>query len=211
MEHATIETGVEGRIRYLVSYPPAGEQGDGPRPVLCFLHGQGEAVPMPVERSAGLHGPLSKTSWPAARERFVVVEPQRAGLRDDWVADLDAVVRIVRGVQQRHGGDPDRTYLTGFSLGGNGVLDFAAAAAGPDLWAAYWAVDPTRLPAGLPRRPMWVSAGPLTKWDRGFPALRAADDGDKFRVTDEADDHVEAAARAYGRAEVYDWLLARRL
>ena len=138
----------------------------------------------------------------------MVVEPQRPGLRDDWVADLAAVVRVVRRVHDDGRGDPVRTYLTGFSLGGNGVLDFAAADS--DLWAAHWAVDPTRLPAGHPSRPMWVSAGPLTKWNRGYDRMRAAVGG-TFRVTDEADDHVEAAARAYGRAEVYDWLLAHRL
>ena len=165
---------------------------------------------MAIERSAALHGPLSTTSWPAARERFVIVEPQRPGLRDDWAADLDAVATLVRRVQQAGRGDPARTYLTGFSLGGNGVLDFAAA--GPDVWAAYWPVDPTRLPVRVPSRPMWVSAGPLTKWNRGSPAWPARDAGDgTFRVTAEADDHVEAAARAYGRAEVYDWLLAHRL
>ena len=87
------------------------------------------------------------------------------------------------------------------------MLDFAAK--GPDLWAAFWVVDPTRLPARVPRRPMWVSAGPLTKWNRGYEAMRDAGGG--IRVTDEADDHVEADARAYGRAEVYDWLLEHRL
>ena len=209
MSDATWEIGAEGNLRYVVSCPAARAQGDQPWPVLCFLHGQGEAVPMPVERSAALHGPLSTTSWPAARERFVIVEPQRPGRMDDWVADLSAIDRIVRRVRQDRRGDPARTYLTGFSLGGNGVLDVAVADPGP--WAAFWSVDPTRLPVEPPARPMWLSAGPLTKWNRGYQALPAGGAGPALRVTDEADDHVEAAARAYGRAEVYEWLLGHRL
>lgn len=212
MDSANLETGSQIGLRYMVSYPAAHAQGwqQGRCPVLCFLHGQGEAVPMSLERSAELHGPLSRTSWPAASEQFIIVEPQRRGVRDDWIADSNAVVAIVRKLQHERGGDAARTYLTGFSLGGNGVLDFAAA--GPDLWAAFWPVDPTRLPAMTPSRPMWVSAGPLTKRNAGYRAAKASDTGvGAFRVSDEADDHVEAAARAYGRPEVYEWLLAHRL
>ena len=66
MAEASTTTAAEGGLRYLISLPmasPPPGTGGGPVPVLCFLHGQGEASPMPPEQAAALRGPLSATSW----------------------------------------------------------------------------------------------------------------------------------------------------
>lgn len=209
MPQSDLQIATEEHLRYLISVPATPAAAGRAVPVLCFLHGQGEAIPMAIEVCAGLHGPLSTTAWKGARERFIIIEPQRPGLNDNWIEDRELVLRIVRRAQADLHGDPARTYLTGFSLGGNGVLDFADADDG--FWAAYWPVDPTRLPRSQPTRPMWVSAGPLTKWNRGYERMAEADNGQTFRVTDEANDHVAAARNAYGREEVYAWLLGQRV
>ncbi|SEG43496.1 esterase, PHB depolymerase family [Nonomuraea solani] len=66
----------------------------------------------------------------ADRYKFIVIYPSatRSGscydvsspqaLRHDGGSDPVGIVSMVRYVQQRHGGDPDRTYVTGASSGG---------------------------------------------------------------------------------------------
>ena len=50
-------------LRYLLSVP----EQTGRLPILCFLHGYGEAAPRDIRRAMTLHGPLRSTS--AARVR----------------------------------------------------------------------------------------------------------------------------------------------
>lgn len=120
-------------LRYLLSVPP-GPEPVGPRPVLVFLHGYDEGAPMDIHRALTLHGPLRSGNPAVARQRFVVVAPQLPARGDLWLRSADAVRQIVRQVQAEHRGDPERTYLTGFSFGGNGVFDLALAQ--PGVWAA---------------------------------------------------------------------------
>jgi poly(3-hydroxybutyrate) depolymerase len=143
------------------------------------------------------------------------VAPQLAWRGDHWHRHADDVADVVRGVQRAHGGDPARTYLTGFSFGGNGVFDLGAAR--PDLWAALWAVDPTRVPRQPLRQPVWLSVGEVARrataifrqvLDLEAPAGDAP--GDRV-VLDEGEDHVGSATSAYRDERVYQWLLARRL
>jgi predicted peptidase len=106
-----------------------------------------------------------------------------------------------------HAVDPSRLYLTGFSFGANGVFDLATLQ--PDLWAALWAVDPTRVPHPAPRQPLWLSAGELARSQRrGFvEALRLAEHGERVWA-DDGEDHVGCARVAYGDERIYRWLLS---
>ncbi len=76
-------------------------------------------------------------------DRFVVVaiqlprQPEPCTWGEDYAKD---VREIVEEVQMKDGGAPAQSYLTGFSIGGNGAL--AIGAKQPDFWAAIWAVDP---------------------------------------------------------------------
>src|ERR671927_409553 len=76
-------------------------------------------------------------------------------------------------------------------LHGNGVFDLALAQ--PDVWAALWPVDPTRVPRKPPAQPLWLSAGSIARPQRqAFMhalALRTQE-----RVwADDGEDHVGSA------------------
>lgn len=201
----------DGPLPYLLSAAPA----DEPRPVLCFLHGYDEGPPAEIVAALTKHGPLRPDGAPDALRDFLVVAPRLPARGDLWHRNADAVLRIVREVHARHGGDPARTYLTGFSFGGNGVLDLALAQ--PEVWAALWPVDPTRVPPRDPGRPVWLSVGEVARYSRsGFIQrlrLREADadpDGERL-YTDRGEDHVGSATSAYREARIYRWLLSHRL
>ena len=112
-------------------------------PVLCFLHGDDEGAPAPIQAALTRHGPLREDAHDSARG-FLVVAPQLPHGGDHWNRYSVTVREILLDVRARFGGDPRRTYVTGFGYGANGALDMARLQ--PDLWAAIWAVDPTRAP-----------------------------------------------------------------
>ncbi|HEY0036641.1 MAG TPA: hypothetical protein VGB66_08145 [Longimicrobium sp.] len=158
-------------MRYLLSVPDGAPSG--PRPVLCFLHGYDEAAPTEIFEGVTRHGPLRPGSDGSAMQQMIVVAPQLPAAGDIWRRYADVVRDIVSRVQAEHGGDPARTYLTGFSFGGNGVFDLALCQ--PGFWAALWPVDPTRVPGGDPGLPVWMSSGEVSP--RGGPVHRAAEPG----------------------------------
>lgn len=202
-----------GPLRYLLSVPDDGDVG--PRAVLCFLHGYDEAAPMDIDQGVTVHGPLRPGNPARVRRDFIIVAPQLPRAGDIWLRHSDDVRRIVREVSRVHGGDPARTYLTGFSFGGNGVFDLAIAQ--PGTWAALWPVDPTHVPRTDPGRPVWLSIGHVARHG-GTAFIRAlglrppgeGTDADRIYL-DEGQDHVGSARLAYADERIYDWLLARRL
>jgi pimeloyl-ACP methyl ester carboxylesterase len=200
-------------LRYLLSVPRGGEASDK-RPVLVFLHGYNEGAPADLQTALTAHGPLRQGNPPVAVEEFIVVAPQLAVRGDLWRSSAPEVHDIVRRVQAQHGGDPRRTYLTGFSYGGNGVFDLALAQ--PGLWAALWSVEPTRVPDRDPGLPVWLSSGELSRPRKaGFMSTLHLEPegtgplGDRI-YTDQGKDHVGTATLAYQDERVYRWLLERR-
>lgn len=195
-------------LRYLLSVPEGA--ADGPRPVLCFLHGYDEAAPTEILEGLTRHGPLRAESHPSVTDEFIVVAPQLPTPGDIWRRYADVVQRIVACTQQELGGDPARTYLTGFSFGGNGVFDLALAQ--PGFWAALWPVDPTRVPVENPGLPVWMSSGEVSR--RGEARfierldLGPVTDSPGDRVyLDQGMDHVGTATLAYQDERIYRWLL----
>ncbi len=202
-----------GPLSYLLSVPQDVRPAGALLPVLCFLHGYGEAAPRDIRRALTLHGPLKPTSSPRATRQFIVVAPQLRVAGDIWLNYADALRDIVAQVNAEHGGDPRRSYLTGFSFGANGVLDLGARQ--PLVWAALWAVDPTRLPAKGARPPVWVSLGDISRARREVFAsaleVRAADRelaGDCY-YSDDGEDHAGTATLAYKDERIYRWLLSK--
>lgn len=201
---------MDGPLRYLISVPPI----PAPRPVLLFLHGYSEAAPEDIHITLAKHSPLNPDAAPLARAEFIVVAPQLPRAGDIWHTQTHAVESIVRDVQDEHGGDVARTYLTGFSFGGNGVFDIGIARS--EIWAALWSVDPTRVPHTDPGLPIWLSSGALSReMEGGFVGrlqLQAlsGDLGNDRIFTDDLLDHVGTAAAAYANVRVYEWLLMHR-
>src|ERR671937_1806994 len=129
-----LEARITAILRSLVSAP---SRQRAPLPLLCFLHGYGEAAPLPLEKAMCLHGPLNARSASIATSDFVVLAPQLPRAGDIWHRYADDVSDAVRDVCARHAVDKERLYLTGFSYAGNGVFDLALEQ--PDLWVALWA------------------------------------------------------------------------
>ena len=204
-------------LPYLVSTPQAAAPASGAWPVLCFLHGYDEAAPLKAKTALTRHGPLRPGNPGTAVEDFVVVAPQLRAPGDSWHKHAATIQQIVQAVQARYGGDPQRTYLTGFSFGGNGVFDLALRL--PELWAALWAVDPTRVPEKDPQLPTWLSSGEVSRRRRtSFVErlhLQEPDDvagdisGDRIYF-DRGLKHVATTTAAYRDAQIYAWLLAKR-
>lgn len=183
-------------------------------PLLCFLHGYGEAAPLPIESALSKFGPLQADAADLAQE-FVVLAPQLPHAGDDWHLYEQQIRRLVLRLQREQGADPRRCYLSGFSYGGNGVFDLGMAQ--PDLWAALWPVDPPRLPARGLMPPVWLSIGEITRRNayEFIDRLQSKPpDGEllSHRVhLDQQLDHVGCALQAYADTRIYRWLLRRVL
>jgi poly(3-hydroxybutyrate) depolymerase len=206
-----LERGTCGGLPYAVR--PAASSATSRPPVLCFLHGYDEGPPTELVKAVTRHGPLrSRASRRTAN--FVVVAPQLPVRGDHWHRYAGAVHDIVDQACERFDADRSHAYLTGFSFGGNGVFDLAAA--GGFRWAALWPVDPTRAPRDPLTPPVWLSVGEVTRaglprFVRSMQLVEAKDVHPGARVyVDEGDDHVQAATRAYADDRIYDWLLEHR-
>jgi predicted peptidase len=200
-------------VRPAASAPPG-----TPRALLCFLHGYDEAAPLDVVTALTRHGPLRPGNPARYIDQFVIVAPQLPTAGDNWIRYARVVQQIALEEARRNECDLGRLYLTGFSFGGNGVFDLALEQ--PELWAALWAVDPTRVPLRKTDVPTWLSLGEVSRYQAsGFirrlqlePAERLVTNervsGDRVWF-DEGHDHVGAATFAYRDARIYEWLLSK--
>ncbi|WP_138411928.1 hypothetical protein [Stutzerimonas nosocomialis] len=184
-------------------------------PLLCFLHGYGEAAPLPIEQGLTRHGPWHEAVPGEIHQRFIIIAPQLPQAGDYWklvAGDVEVVVRRALLEQQ---GDPSRCYLCGFSFGGNGVFDIALSQ--PGQWAALWTVDPTRAPQVPLPHPLWVSIGQVTRRLQARfiqtlhlqPVTEEEPSGERLYL-DEGADHVNSARLAFADRRIYAWLLRHR-
>jgi poly(3-hydroxybutyrate) depolymerase len=198
-------------LRAVLRLPAA--PSTSPRPLLCFLHGHGEAAPMDIEAALTLHGPLHPQAPRDRLDRFIVLAPQLPIAGDIWHRHADDLLALVERVTTQHGSAHSPRYLCGFSFGGNGVFDLAMLQ--PEAWSALWSVDPTRPPDPAMTQPTWLSIGDRVRRREAefFANLRSkpADDGleaDRVHL-DQHQDHVESARLAFADSRIYDWLLSR--
>jgi len=201
-----------GRLPAMLWLPEDGEHAVTGHPLLCFLHGYEEGAPAEIQQALTRHGPRSTGCSAAASEQFIVVAPQLPTRGDLWFRYADSVLELVERVQAFHRGDPERTYLTGFSFGGNGVFDLAREG----LWAALWPVDPTRVPEQSPGLPIWLSSGELSRRRNddfvdqlGLQPFPPESDADRV-ILDYNLSHVGTAEAAYQDDRIYQWLLSKR-
>jgi predicted esterase/predicted DNA-binding protein (MmcQ/YjbR family) len=212
---------------------PAGYSPDTAWPVILFLHGAGERGDDGVSQTAVGLGPAAR----AHPERYpaIIVYPQ-APLETRWSgAPARAAMAALRQALTEFGGDPDRVYLTGLSMGGNGAWRlayrhpgrFAAVvpicgwvSAAPVLPGAEAVVpaedgDPFEaLAARLAPVPVWIFHGeddpvvPVEESRRAAAALEAA--GANARYTELPGVGHNSWDPAYGSAALAEWLFAQR-
>ncbi len=199
-------------------------------PMILFLHGRGERGSEGMwQTQIGLPAQVRDhpERWP-----FVIVMPQ-CPIPDHWtdpkMLDL-AMAALDQEVDEFHG-DPDRTYLTGLSLGGYGAWELARLH--PRRWAAiaiasggiFWSYEPDRwqqsttLPAdyarAIGRTPIWLFHGgddPVVSPRQSelmFDAFKAVNGSIRLWIY-QGIGH-DSWSRAYNEPELPRWLLAHKL
>jgi poly(3-hydroxybutyrate) depolymerase len=222
---------VDGVVHRYVVYLPENWSKTEKWPTVLFLHGSGERGTEGLdETQIGLPAAIRvhPERWP-----FVVVMPQVPFGRHHWTDPemMQTALAALHAEQHEFNGDPDRTYLTGLSLGGYGVWEIARdhphifAAIAPVSGGIFWSYQPARwneqttLPAEYARvlrhEPIWMFHGaddPVVSPKQSvllFEALKAVD-GD-VRFWEYAGVKHNAWDRAYGNAELPHWLLSHSL
>jgi poly(3-hydroxybutyrate) depolymerase len=187
-------------------------------PVILFLHGAGER---------GTDGTLPTTYGigPLIRERaanfpFVVVFPQcedvQGRILTAWSpeqADGKRALKILEKVEKDYSIDTKREILTGWSMGGFGTWEMAAAF--PERWLSVVPIAGGGDPASaekLKNVPLWAWHGAR---DRGvrpeqsrqmIEAVRAA--GGNPRYSEPVDGDHNIWVQAYGDDSLYAWMLS---
>lgn len=203
-------------LKVVYSFPTDyGLRTDELYPVLCFLHGDKECEHRldkgkAIKQAMRVHGPLGERSAQLERNKFIVVCPQlKYPGGDIWKNYRGTVVQVIKEMHEKELGDPNETYLTGFSYGGNGVFDIAMD--GDFHWKALWAVDPPDPPMAKPAYPTWLSAGPYARGSKdrleglGFQK-RETGLGSNYIYDDYGLEHGDTSIEAYADKDVYQWL-----
>jgi len=216
--------------RYQVYLPEEWRRDDHKQwPVILFLHGRGERGSEGMwQTQIGLPQAIRDhpERWP-----FIVVMPQ-CPLANFWTdQEMLAMAMIALDMETAEfHGDPERTYLTGLSLGGYGAWELARRH--PDRWAAvaiaasgiFWSYAPERwheaatLPSGyahaLGHTPVWMFHGSddnvvvPRQSELLFEAFKSA--GGRVRLWVYQGLKHDCWTRAYDEPELPRWLLMHR-
>ena len=222
---------LHGATYRFVVYVPEEWRRDDHRlwPIILALHGRGERGSEGLwQTQIGLPQEVRDhpERWP-----FIIVMPQ-CPLDSVWT-DPDmmamAMASLDKETEEFHG-DPERTYLTGLSLGGYGAWELARD--NPQRWAAiaivasgvFWSYEPERwqqvatLPSEYARpmghTPVWLFHGaddPVVaprESDLMYEALKAS--GGRVRLWIYQGLKHDSWTRAYNEPELPRWLLAHR-
>jgi len=201
-----------------------------PWPIILFLHGRGERGAEGMwQTQNGL--PVQVRDHPE-RWPFIIVMPQ-CTFPNFWT-DPEMLAMAIATLDQEQAefhADPDRTYLTGLSMGGYGAWELAKMY--PKRWAAiaimsggiFWSYNPERwqesatLPAEyarpLGRTPIWLFHGsddttvPEKESELMYSALKA--NNGNVRLWIYQGYHHDSWTRAYNEPELPHWLLTNRI
>jgi predicted peptidase len=114
---------IDGVERLYRVFVPAAQHRSGPLPTILFLHGTGERGNdgnKPTRVGIGPYVRAHAGDFPA-----IVVFPQAPDGRD-WNGEAASIAfAALDAASAEFGGDPDRTYLTGLSMGGYGTWELA--------------------------------------------------------------------------------------
>jgi len=216
--------------RFQVYLPEEWRRNDHKQwPIILFLHGRGERGSEGMwQTQVGL--PLAVRDHPE-RWPFVIVMPQCP--QTSYWTDPDMLAMALAALDQETAEfhcDPERTYLTGLSLGGYGVWELGKRY--PHRWAAvavsssgvFWTYAPERwqeqntLPAeyaqALKNTPVWMFHGSddnviaPRQSELMYDAFRAA--GGHVRLWIYQGIRHDCWSRAYNEPDLPRWLLAHR-
>lgn len=206
------------RMNYL-RFLPEGLHAGGEKewPLILFLHGAGERGNDPdiVKRNGIPKIVENRPDFP-----FIALSPQcNAGA--SWEVYIDTLVAFLEDAVRTLPVDMDRIYLTGISLGGNGVWRLGVER--PDRFAAIAPICgfgkssqgfPARVCA-LKDTPVWVFHGgkddvvPLGESRILVETLKAC--GGDVRFTIYPDAGHDSWTRTYDDPALYEWFLMHKL
>ncbi len=221
---------LNGTLHHYQVYLPEGWNEHMKWPVILFLHGSGERGAEGMdETQIGLPAAIRihPERWPA-----VVVMPQVPFNHHHWTDPemMELAMGALNEEEREFHGDPDRTYLTGLSLGGYGVWELARtyphvfAAIAPVCGGIFWSYQPQRwqepeLPAeyahALAHTPAWLFHGADDNVVSPrqsvlmFEAMKAAGANVRFWEYEKVRHNVWE--RAYSEPELPRWLFSHHL
>lgn len=210
-------TGSNGAsLRYSLFVPDEREEG-AKLPVVLCLHGRGGGTeaPLALARPAML-----------ARHPCIIIAPGIDGAKERWAGSIrdterhrvtmPELIEMLDAVIREHGGDAQRVYVTGQSMGGVGTWGLIAAH--PDRFAAavpvcgMWNAEDA---AKMKSVPVWAFHGaddatvPVAGSRDMIAALKAA--GASPNYTEYAGVGHGSWPRAYATDEMWDWMFAQTL
>ena len=208
--------------RYQV-YVPAALQGSEKVPVILFLHGigqRGEGGFVPTGGGAGLLVRGYMERMPA-----IVVLPQCRQGRYWSDADMTQMsMEALDKTVEEFGGDPERLYLIGVSMGGYGAWGMASQH--PGKFAALVPIcggSPlrtgdrfTEIARRIGKTPVWVFHGtkdrvvPVSESRQMVAALKAAGAGDAVRYSEYEGVGHNVWMQVLGERALLPWLLRQR-
>lgn len=202
-------------LKYLLEFPRRYHTDSHLRfPLIVYLHGAGESGSnLNWLRRYG--PPKYVQQHPDAP--FVLLAPQ-APRANGWPTYLASVRAILADVQAHYRIDPNRIYLTGNSMGGNGTWQLARQL--PNTFAAVAPVASfydgnSRELCQIKHSAIWVIHGtedaglPVTDVLATVDVLRSCGLSPSLTLLD-ATDHV-ATNEIYASDRFYDWLLQQKL
>jgi len=204
-----------GKTMPYVVYVPRNYTPEKQWPVILFLHGAGEVGTdgfRQVLVGIGQQLMVNPKRFPC----LVVMSqlPSGAAWSGSW---NDLALQALEAVVEKYGGDRNRLYLTGLSLGGNGTWTIVSKH--PELFAAAmpiagWVDNPVTVAPALQSLPLWVfhgSADPIVSpvSDRNLVKLITAEGNPNIQYTEYPGAGHNVWDMAYGNNKVIVWLLAQ--
>jgi hypothetical protein len=190
-------------------------------PMIVFLHGahlRGATLELLKEGEPLIHQVEKVDDFP-----FIVVSPLGDGEYEFWAQDamIDPLFSLLEEIQAGLSVDPQRIYLTGNDMGGNGV--WAIGLRYPEIFAALAPVAgyfgyPFEVPENicdLKDTPVWAFHGrrdeiiPVEVEQELVDALIAC--GGDAQITISPDMKIDVPYKVYENPEIYDWFLSQTL
>ena len=185
-------------------------------PIVVFLHGAGERGTDGLAPATVGLGPFLKDEsrkWPFLA-LFPQCEDMESPLLDAWNPDRpdgQRVYNILQTIEEEFSVDTEQRILTGWSMGGYGTWQVAAAR--PEMWSAVLPVSGganKETAAALKDVPVWAIHGQRDNVIRPTSARTAIDalkeaEGQGWLTIDPTSGH-DVWKRVYGNQQVHDWL-----
>ena len=203
----------EGKLPYLLRVPTDFKKG-GKYPLLLFLHGAGEKGN--DNKKQLKHDPTKLAPKGVFGKYQVIVVAPQCPADQYWNGQtLESAIKLVKNLQKELPADPQRTYITGLSMGGFGT--WSALALEPRLFAAAIPISGGGDPKSVHKFvkvPIWAfhCDGDPTVNVKGSRDMIAAlkKTGGEPKYTEYADAQHDAWSRTYKNPELYEWLFAQK-